>query len=135
MELMTAAELRSFSSVRDFLPQTMVPVQSTPLVPEGMPGMVAPQTAPGLLYTFTASGNIQQGDNLPTIVDVQFPWESSPRRNHKQVMEMQPCTGQLPLLWYSAPESALLAVLRGPPSRREQKQKLPRNHSRRPCPF
>lgn len=90
MELMTAAELRSFSSVRDFLPQTMVPVQSTPLVPEGMPGMVAPQTAPGLLYTFTASGNIQQGDNLPTIVDVQFPWESSPRRNHKQVMEMQP---------------------------------------------
>ena len=80
MATMTSAELRSYSTVREFLPQTMVPAPRTPPPPAaGLPGMVAPDTA-SQPYMFAVSGNIQQGDTLPTIVDVQFPWESSPRR-------------------------------------------------------
>ena len=32
----------------------------------------------------------REGDSLPHAVDVQFPWESHPRRSHARVLEMPP---------------------------------------------
>ena len=43
---------------------------------------------PGGTFDFRVSGNAIEGDPLPRAVDVQFPWEDSPRRSHHQVMEM-----------------------------------------------
>ena len=44
----------------------------------------------GKPYSFAVTGTIQQGDRLPTIVDVQFPFESSPRRSHNQLLRLEP---------------------------------------------
>ena len=33
----------------------------------------------GRAYNFYTLGNCIEGDNLPTAVDVQFPWEAHPR--------------------------------------------------------
>ena len=83
MRGLTATNLASYSAVRKFLPQTIAPSLPTPVAEqrEGMVEIVPPR-APGT-YDFQCRGNIQQGDGLPTIVDVQFPFEASPRRNHQ----------------------------------------------------
>ena len=32
-------------------------------------------------------GNAIEGDEVPLAVDVQFPWEDSPRRYHNEVLQ------------------------------------------------
>ncbi len=90
MRMITTAPLSAYSPVRSFLPQTMSPlIRSRGL--DGADGMsyIEPP-ANGAPYDWSCSGNIQQGDSLPTIVDVQFPFETSPRRNHAQKIELEP---------------------------------------------
>ena len=42
----------------------------------------------GRAYNFYTLGNCIEGDNLPTAVDVQFPWEAHPRRSHQYMLDM-----------------------------------------------
>ena len=89
MRGLTATPLSAYSPDRAFLPQTMAdePAVEVPASKEGMVAVPTPRD--GGLYAFECKGNIQQGDSLPTIVDVQFPFEASPRRNHRQTIRMR----------------------------------------------
>ena len=90
MSVMTNKQLRSYSDQWSPLPQTMED-----------PGKYADHTkktgqrreletidVPGGLYNFYTLGNCIEGDRIPTGVDVQFPWETHPRRSHMNIIEM-----------------------------------------------
>ena len=42
---------------------------------------------PGGKFFFMVKGNAIEGDEVPLAVDVQFPWEDSPRRYHNEVLQ------------------------------------------------
>ena len=92
MRTMTASSLDSFSAAREFLPQTMTPIPATqpPRDTANMVRLEPPGGDANGVYDFECKGTIQQGDGLPTIVDVQFPFEKSPQRNHRQLIELAP---------------------------------------------
>ena len=72
--------LNSFSRQSPVALQTMVPIKATPTAKTAPPGMIA---IPAADYDFAVNGiEIENGNNPG--VDVQFPWESSPRRTHRQ---------------------------------------------------
>jgi len=84
---MTAKQLREYSDEWLPLQQWQIndpptPVPATP--PEGM------ALIPAGSYHFVSRGLIPQGDQLPEGkgVDVQFPWEEWPRREHEQTLEL-----------------------------------------------
>lgn len=86
MREMTRQPLDTFSKAWKFLPQTMADARAKTAVPESAPaGMVLVK---GGLYDWSVQGNIQQGDNLPFAVDVQYPWEPHPMRDHRQLLEV-----------------------------------------------
>ncbi len=86
MAALTAKPLASYSHQWQFLPQTMVaiaPTQPTAQAPEGMVRI------PGGTFDFRVRGiEIEGGDNVG--IDVQYPWENSPRRFHDRVMTVKP---------------------------------------------
>ncbi len=86
MKTMTAAPLESFSHEWKSLPQQLVEiaaVQPTSSAPEGMVKI------PGGSYVFRVHGiEIEGSDDIG--VDVQYPWEDSPRRFHEHRMEIRP---------------------------------------------
>ena len=43
---------------------------------------------PGGSFFFIVKGNAIEGDELPSAVDVQLPWEDSPRRHHYKILEV-----------------------------------------------
>ena len=43
---------------------------------------------PGGEFFFMVKGNAIEGDEVPLAVDVQFPWEDSPRRYHNEVLQV-----------------------------------------------
>jgi iron(II)-dependent oxidoreductase len=70
--------LRSYSTAFAASPQAMVEIASTkfaPLAPEGMLAI------PGADFDFSVRGIEIEGGNDPG-VDVQYPWEDTPRRTH-----------------------------------------------------
>ena len=80
------APLSTFPAEWHFLPQQLVPVASTPplrLAPEGMVRI------PGGPYTFAVRGVEIEGENHIGL-DVQYPWEDSPRREHYHALVMHP---------------------------------------------
>jgi formylglycine-generating enzyme required for sulfatase activity len=69
-----------------FLPQELVEIPGTQPKRSAPPGMVL---IPGGVFEFQVSGiEIEGGDEIG--VDVQFPWENSPRRHHLKSITMQP---------------------------------------------
>ncbi|SEP21119.1 formylglycine-generating enzyme family protein [Amycolatopsis saalfeldensis] len=85
MRRMTAKPLSSFSTANITVPQKMTPIR--PAVPRGgtPPGMVA---IPAADFPFTVSGTEIEGpDGFG--VDVQYPWESRPARNHSHVLSIR----------------------------------------------
>jgi len=86
MRGMTANPLEVFSKSWKFLPQTMADKNEKTEVPATVPAGMA--RVEGGLYDWSVRGNIQQGDGLPFSVDVQYPWEPHPSRNHKQLLEI-----------------------------------------------
>ncbi|MGH9746513.1 MAG: formylglycine-generating enzyme family protein [Candidatus Acidiferrales bacterium] len=70
--------LSSFSRQWQFLPQQMVPISTTKLADSAPQGMIR---IPGARYDFDVRGIEIEGGNDPG-VDVQYPWEDSPRRFH-----------------------------------------------------
>lgn len=84
MRAMTRRPLSDFSSDWKALPQKMLPVAAS------KPAAVAPQgmiTVPAGRYAFKVHGLEVEGANMAG-VDVQYPWEDSPRRFHARTFDM-----------------------------------------------
>lgn len=73
-----AQPLASFSTEWKFLPQQIVPIAPTAPATETPLGMVR---VPAGEFDFRVRGAEVEGENRPGL-DVQYPWESSPRREH-----------------------------------------------------
>jgi iron(II)-dependent oxidoreductase len=87
-EMHTSAQktLEDYSDQWAYLPQRMLETPSTPLpktAPEGM--VLIPQGE----FEFSVEGVEVAGGN-ETGVDVQYPWEDSPRRYHDHVLSIRP---------------------------------------------
>ena len=75
----------SFSRQWTFLPQQIVPITATKPADSAPPGMIR---IPGGSYDFDVRGIEIEGGNDPG-VDVQYPWEDSPRRFHHHRIEIR----------------------------------------------
>jgi gamma-glutamyl hercynylcysteine S-oxide synthase len=84
MKSLTASPLFSYSHEWKFLPQQIIPIQPTKaasIAPAGM-GKI-----PAADFLFKVSGIEIEGFN-DVGVDVQYPWEDSPRRFHEHLMHL-----------------------------------------------
>jgi iron(II)-dependent oxidoreductase len=86
MAEMTKRPLADFSHEWKALPQQMVEIAATKPAHETPAGMIR---IPGGAYTFRVHGTEIEG-SADNGVDVQYPWEDSPRRFHEQAMEIKP---------------------------------------------
>ena len=86
MKTMTAKPLQSFSHEWAFLPQQITPIAATK-PPSGTPENMV--KIPGGNFRFKVEGiEIEGFDDVG--VDVQYPWEGSPRRYHERMMDLKP---------------------------------------------
>jgi iron(II)-dependent oxidoreductase len=86
MAAITAKPLASFSHEPSILPQTMVPIAPTKRAAAAPDGMIR---IPGGSFDFRVHGTeIEGGDDSG--VDVQYPWEDSPRRFHDHLLTVAP---------------------------------------------
>jgi formylglycine-generating enzyme required for sulfatase activity len=83
---MTAKPLASYTHDRIVLQQTITPVAPTKTAAEAPAGMVH---IPGGAFVFKVTGTEIEGGDDPG-VDVQYPWEDSPRRYHEKTMQVAP---------------------------------------------
>ena len=86
MKKWAAHPLQSYSQEWKFLPQRMVEIEAT------KPASVAPAgmlKIPGGEFDFRVSGIEIEGFNW-TGLDVQYPWEDSPRRGHAKTLALKP---------------------------------------------
>lgn len=86
MKKLSSTPLASFSHEHAVLPQKMVEVQPSPAARGDVNGMIRIE---GGAYTFRVSGTEVEGMD-DAGVDVQYPWEDSPRRFHDHVMQIKP---------------------------------------------
>jgi len=82
MRAWAAKPLQSYSQEWVFLPQQLVPVADTARAGAAPAGMVR---IPDGDFDFNVSGVEIEGTNM-TGLDVQYPWEDSPRRGHRHRM-------------------------------------------------
>jgi formylglycine-generating enzyme required for sulfatase activity len=83
MRALNAKPLSSFPKEWRMLPQQMAAIDATPRAAQAPEGMVKVPAAPE--YRFRVEGiEIEGGDDIG--VDVQYPWEDSPRRHHSHTM-------------------------------------------------
>jgi iron(II)-dependent oxidoreductase len=86
MKAMTAAPLSSFSHDWKMLPQQQVEIPPTKPASSAPKNMIRIQ---GGNYVFRVQGiEVEGSDDVG--VDVQYPWENSPRRFHEHHMELKP---------------------------------------------
>ena len=86
MAAMTGEPLASYSHEPEILPQSLVPIAPTKPAAETPAGMVR---IPGGPFVFKVIGAEIEGGASPG-VDVQYPWEDSPRRFHEKQMQVAP---------------------------------------------
>jgi gamma-glutamyl hercynylcysteine S-oxide synthase len=84
MRDLAATPLQSLSNVWRAIPQRLVPIHSTKFVAAAPAGMV---TVPAGDFDFVVSGIEIEGQTWAGL-DVQYPWESSARRSHRQRMSV-----------------------------------------------
>lgn len=84
MAAMTAKPLTAYSHEHTILPQTIVPIAPTAPAAEAPAGMIR---IPAADFDFRVQGTEIEGGNSPG-VDVQYPWEDSPRRFHEHKMQV-----------------------------------------------
>jgi formylglycine-generating enzyme required for sulfatase activity len=78
--------LANYSDRWRFLPQQQVKIKPTKPARTPPPGMIR---IPGGVFEFAVSGiEIEGGDGIG--VDVQYPWEDSPRRHHRRRLTIKP---------------------------------------------
>jgi formylglycine-generating enzyme required for sulfatase activity len=83
---MTSTPLAAYSHQPPVLKQTLVEIPSTQTTVEAPAGMIK---IPGGTFDFKVQGVEIEGD-ASNMVDVQYPWEPTPRRFHEHRMEMKP---------------------------------------------
>ncbi|HXR39603.1 MAG TPA: SUMF1/EgtB/PvdO family nonheme iron enzyme [Terracidiphilus sp.] len=86
MAEMTRKPLADFSHEAPILKQTMVEIPATAPAAEAPAGMVK---IPGGSFDFKVQGTEIEGSDMP-MVDVQYPWEPTPRRFHEHTLEIKP---------------------------------------------
>jgi iron(II)-dependent oxidoreductase len=86
MAAMTAKPLAAYSHDHIILPQQLVEIAPTKPASEAPAGMIR---IPGGAFVFKVTGTEIEGDADPG-VDVQYPWEDSPRRYHEKTMQVAP---------------------------------------------
>jgi formylglycine-generating enzyme required for sulfatase activity len=86
MATLTQEPLRSFDHEPKILSQEMVEIAPTAATAQTPSGMIR---IPGGKFIFRVSGTEIEGDGSNG-VDVQYPWEDSPRRFHEHAMEIKP---------------------------------------------
>ena len=86
MKVMTAKPLSSFSNEWQKNLQTLVEIAPTKAANSAPEGMIR---IDGSDYTFTVQGIEIEGSN-DIGVDIQYPWEDSPRRFHEHIMQIKP---------------------------------------------
>lgn len=86
MKKLTATPLASLDGTWKYLPQTMVPITATKPAHSAPAGMVH---VPKANFSFKVSGVEIEGDDGHG-VDVQYPWEPHPNREHSHDMEVGP---------------------------------------------
>ncbi|MGA3236598.1 MAG: SUMF1/EgtB/PvdO family nonheme iron enzyme [Bryobacteraceae bacterium] len=86
MAALAQKPLMSYSEERRFLPQRLVDIPATVKSASAAEGMVRIEGGP---YDFQVSGIMIEGNN-EIGVDVQYPWEDSPRRYHQRQMTVSP---------------------------------------------
>jgi len=86
MAEMTKKPLADFSHEWKVLPQQIVDIPPTKAATEAPPGMVR---IPGGAFIFRVRGTEIEG-GADNGVDVQYPWEDSPRRFHEHTTEIKP---------------------------------------------
>jgi formylglycine-generating enzyme required for sulfatase activity len=86
MKAMTAKPLSSFSREWQMTKQTLVDIPSTKPAASAPEGMIL---IDGANYLFKVDGNEIEGSN-EIGVDVQYPWENSPRRFHEHEIQIKP---------------------------------------------
>ena len=85
MSELSQKRLRDFSQEWKFLPQQIIPIAPTQPAATAPAGMVR---IPGGKFDFRVSGiEIEGGNDVG--VDVQYPWEDAPRRQHLKAIEMK----------------------------------------------
>ena len=90
MRAMTSAPLSRYNSTWAALPQTLVPsVQPGPPLPPAGQRPVGTVPVPRANFTFVIQGGEIEGDDALG-VDVQYPWESNPRREHAHSLTLGP---------------------------------------------
>jgi formylglycine-generating enzyme required for sulfatase activity len=86
MAAMTEKPLAAFSHEKAILPQSIVEIPQTTPATEATAGMVK---IPGGAFVFKVRGTEIEGGADPG-VDVQYPWEDSPRRFHEKEIQVAP---------------------------------------------
>ncbi len=86
MKALTAKPLNSYAAEWTMLPQQLAAIQATKPAAAAPEGMVR---VPGGDYLFKVEGIEIEGSNDEG-VDVQYPWENSPRRFHEHRMRLAP---------------------------------------------
>ncbi|HSZ17983.1 MAG TPA: SUMF1/EgtB/PvdO family nonheme iron enzyme [Terracidiphilus sp.] len=86
MATLTSKPLASYSHEWRVLPQTMIEIPPTEPAAQIPSGMVR---IPGGAFVFKVHGTEIEGEADPG-VDVQYPWEDSPRRFHEHRIEIKP---------------------------------------------
>ena len=86
MNALSKRRLQDFSHEWTFLKQRLVDIPPTKPAATALPGMVL---IPGGIFNFQVSGIEIEGEN-GVGVDVQYPWEDSPRRHHQKPISVKP---------------------------------------------
>jgi formylglycine-generating enzyme required for sulfatase activity len=86
MKQLAIHPLAGYSDEWKFLPQHMVEISKTSTASTGLPDMVK---IPAADFTFRVNGIEIEGFN-DVGVDVQYPWEDSPRRHHLHTIHIDP---------------------------------------------
>jgi formylglycine-generating enzyme required for sulfatase activity len=85
MNHLSQKPIRSFSDQWKCLPQTQTPIKPAKAGKTPPPDMLR---IPGGAFDFVVSGiMVEGGDGIG--VDVQYPWEDSPRRHHRQRLDLK----------------------------------------------
>jgi formylglycine-generating enzyme required for sulfatase activity len=85
MKQLSQKPLASFSHEWKFLPQQMTEIAPTLPAPRAPSGMIK---IPAADFDFRVSGIEIEGSN-DVGVDVQYPWENSPRRHHRHTLQIK----------------------------------------------
>ncbi len=86
MQLLTKVPLQNLSATWKEIPQKLVAIASTKKASSAPEGMALVEGSKE--YKFESTGVMIEGNELPTAIGIQHPWEQHPARSQSHVMEI-----------------------------------------------